>query len=363
MSNIENNDEKNIKVVNISKNETYDLSIILPVYNVEKYLDKCLFTLLNQELENFELIIVNDGTKDNSEEIIKKYLNKSNFKDKITYVIQENGGLSSARNTGYSFAKGEYVTFFDSDDYIKSNMYKNMIQKTKNFKYDVVTTNLYMRYVDENLNIIRDQKVSSNLKENLEKITDEQRAILFKNIYVAVHNKIYKKEVLDKLNLKFIEGMVYEDVVFTYKLLCHIETIANVEEYSYYYIQRTGSISNTYSNNLYDILKSVEILNEYFNDPKVLYANCYKQDVLDYITLRYTFGTFILRLSKVKNYKKYIKGYNDAKKVVKQFKKVPFNKNSLLNGILAKSTKKDIVLKNFNIFIASLIYFVNRFKK
>ena len=101
------------------------LSVIVPVYNVEKYIDKCLNSLVNQGIDDYEIIVINDGTKDNSQEIIDKYVDK--YPNLVKSYIKENGGLSDARNYGVARASGEYITFIESDDYIEPDTYKNML--------------------------------------------------------------------------------------------------------------------------------------------------------------------------------------------------------------------------------------------
>ena len=104
------------------------VSVIVPVYNVEKYIEKCLESLVNQTLKDIEIIIVNDGSKDKSEKIINKFLSK--YKN-IVYVEKQNGGLSDARNYGMKYAKGEYIAFLDSDDYVDTTIYEKMYNKAK----------------------------------------------------------------------------------------------------------------------------------------------------------------------------------------------------------------------------------------
>ena len=112
------------------------ISIIVPVYNVEKYIDKCLKSLVHQTLQDIEIIIVNDGTQDKSEEIIEKYVRGN--QNKIKYYEKSNGGLSSARNYGLEYATGEYIAFLDSDDYVESNMYEEMYNLAKKENADMV---------------------------------------------------------------------------------------------------------------------------------------------------------------------------------------------------------------------------------
>ena len=111
------------------------VSVIVPVYNVEKYIARCLTSLVNQTIEDLEIIVVNDGSKDNSEQIIKEF--KKDYKN-IIYVKKENGGLSSARNFGLIYATGEYVAFLDSDDYVDRTLYQKMYEKAKTTNSDYV---------------------------------------------------------------------------------------------------------------------------------------------------------------------------------------------------------------------------------
>ena len=127
------------------------VSIIVPVYNVEKYIDKCLQTLVNQTLEDIEIIIVNDGSTDNSEEIIKQYLQA--YKNKIKYVIKENGGLSDARNYGMKYATGEFIAFLDSDDYVDVTIYEKMYKKAIE-EFNVLNQLQLIGDIEENMIVI-----------------------------------------------------------------------------------------------------------------------------------------------------------------------------------------------------------------
>ena len=237
------------------------VSIIVPVYNVEKYLAKCLDSLVNQTLQDLEIIVVDDGSKDNSDDIIRRYIEKYN---NITYIIKENGGLSHARNVGYLYTKGEYIAFFDSDDYIEKDMYKKLMGKVEKYKYDIVVSDLYMEYEETGRKVY----VNSNISEEYRNLTNSKEDIeirkeIMEKIYIAVHNKIYRKELLDfvfKDTIPFINNMYYEDIVYTYSLIPNITSISFVKEPLYNYVQRKSSISNNYDKKLYDIITSVEIL-------------------------------------------------------------------------------------------------------
>ena len=165
------------------------VSIIVPVYNVEKYIEKCLESLVNQTLEDIEIIIVNDGSKDNSKEIVKQYLEK--YPEKMVYLEKENGGLSDARNFAIPYAKGEYVAFLDSDDYVELNMYEDMYKIAKNEDSDMVECDFIWEY--PNKSKIDTGELYHGKHEMLEKIR------------VVAWNKLIKKSLLDKSKVIFLK--------------------------------------------------------------------------------------------------------------------------------------------------------------
>ena len=332
----EDQKDMRIKSIKMSEKESYSLSIVLPVFNVEKYLDRCIKSILEGTYKDLELVIVNDGTKDDSENIIIRYLEKYN---NITYIVKENGGLSHARNVGYTYAKGEYIAFFDSDDYIEKDMYEKLMAKVKDYNYDIVVCDLYMEYEQTGKKIY----VGSNVEKEYKNVEEDNNEInirkeIMENIYIAVHNKIYKKELIEKTfekGMPFVNGMYYEDIVYTYSILQNTRSISFVKEPLYYYVQRTSSISNNYDKKLYDIITSVEMLIE--NSVENNRFEDYKE-ILEYIGIRYMYGTFMKRIAKTKNKKIYLEGYN---RVIQEDKKI-YEKY----GILGKNKKKNSILNN-----------------
>ena len=156
------------------------VSVIVPVYNVEKYIRKCMESLVNQTLKEIEIIVVNDGTKDNSMNIVKEF--KEKYPDKIVCLEKENGGLSDARNFAIPFAKGEYIAFLDSDDYVEKNMYEDMYELAKKENSDMVECDFFWEYPDkikEDIGVIYNCK-----KEMLEKVR------------VVAWNKLIKRDIL-----------------------------------------------------------------------------------------------------------------------------------------------------------------------
>ena len=318
------------------------VSVIVPVYNVEPYLDKCLNTLVNQTLKKIEIIIVNDGSKDNSEKIIEKYLKK--YPEKIKYIKKANGGLSSARNEGLKYASGEYIGFVDSDDYVSLNTFNLMYKKAKEKNFDLVVCNL--NYVYES----KTKMVSAGLDKDLEKEDEVKKNIVF--LYPAVWNKLYKKEILD--SLKFKEGIWYEDVEFNFRVYPRVKSIGYVDKPLIQYVQRESSISKTIDKRLFNYIDNFNGLIRYYQDNN-LYNKYYFE--LEYSYVRYLYATFIKQLSYTNDKELFKEGVKEAIKNVQEH--FP---NYKKNIYLKKFGLKNIYLKTFNKKTASLLNFKNRRK-
>ena len=318
------------------------VSVIVPVYNVEPYLDKCLNTLVNQTLKKIEIIIVNDGSKDNSEKIIKKYLKK--YPEKIKYIKKANGGLSSARNEGLKYASGEYIGFVDSDDYVSLNTFNLMYKKAKEKNFDLVVCNL--NYVYET----KTKMVSAGLDKDLENEDEVKKNIVF--LYPAVWNKLYKKEILD--SLKFKEGIWYEDVEFNFRVYPRVKSIGYVDKPLIQYVQRESSISKTIDKRLFNYIDNFNGLIRYYQDNN-LYNKYYFE--LEYSYVRYLYATFIKQLSYTNDKELFKEGVKEAIKNVQEH--FP---NYKKNIYLKKFGLKNIYLKTFNKKTASLLNFKNRRK-
>lgn len=187
------------------------ISIIVPIYNVEKYLPRCIGSILNQNFEEFELILVNDGSTDNSGKICDIYAKKDK---RIKVIHKKNGGVSSARNSGIRAATGEYIGFVDPDDYIDKNMYTNLYELCEENNCDIGICKLG-REIDGNLlNYNREEKILE-----LNKI--EAMKELFKGeLYrFSLCNKIYKRKCFK--DVIFPEGRIHEDLATTYKLFAN----------------------------------------------------------------------------------------------------------------------------------------------
>ena len=222
------------------------LSVIVPVYKVEKYIHKCVDSILNQTFTDFELILVDDGSPDNCGKICDEYAEKDS---RVRVIHKENGGQSSARNRGLDVARGDIIGFVDSDDDIDVNMYQNLIEFMDKEALDLVFCDVYLVRGTK----IREQSMYSNNKVMSKKQGLNDNLVC--KIDNAVWNKIYKKEIFK--NLRFTEGIVYEDVRIMYKIFDSIKKCGYLKKSLYYYYKRKNStIAQSFnSKSRYDCFK------------------------------------------------------------------------------------------------------------
>ena len=307
------------------------VSVIVPVYNVEEYLERCLDSLVNQTLKDIEIIIVNDGSTDGSKEKIQEYINK--YKN-IVYLEKENGGLSSARNYGIPYAKGEYIGFVDSDDYVELTMYEKMYNKAIEEKSDMVECDFIWEYPNKK-------------REDIGKIySDKKEAIV--EARVVAWNKIIKKDIIEKTKITFPEGLRYEDIEFFYKIVPYLNKISFVKETLVHYVQRGSSIANTQNERTGEIFKIWENVLNYYIENNIF--NEYRSE-LEYSYTRILLCSSLKRITKVKD-KKVRKALIKLtwQNLNKQFPH--WKQNKYLN-----STKsfKNLYLKSINKFIINLL--------
>ena len=200
------------------------ISVIVPVYKVEKYLEKCIESVLKQTYTNLQIILVDDGSPDNCGKICDEYAKKDS---RIEVIHKANGGLSDARNVGISKAKGRYIGFVDSDDYIKEDMYEILLNLIKKYDADVSICNLY-DVIDGN-ECIRNKENGIREYSRLDIL---KKVLLDKNIQSYAWNKLYEKELFDEI--KYPIGKKYEDIGTTFYL----------SEPEYYYLKRADSLVN-----------------------------------------------------------------------------------------------------------------------
>ena len=319
-----------------------DISVIVPAYNAEKYIRKCLDSILCQTKKEFEIIAVNDGSKDDTLSVLNEY--KERWPGIVKVFSQENQGLSVTRNNGVKQASGKYIVFVDSDDYIKHNMLEVLYKKAIEGDYDVVCSDVDCIYPDKILT------VRSGVDfENTDMTVAQKKAMLI-NMYVVVVNKLYKKELFTE-DMMFEPGVWFEDVLFSHKLVPRIKSISYVNESFYQYIQNTSSITYTYSEKLKDINVVLDKIVDYYKQHDMY--DTYK-DELEYMYARYMLATFVKRLSKSKDKKRFNDGVCYAlEKVRETFP--DYKKNKYL-----KSGLKNLYIRHFNKLLANVIFFVEK---
>lgn len=230
------------------------ISVIVPVYNTEKYLSKCLDSILNQTLKEIEVIVVNDGSKDNSQEIIEEYKEKDT---RIISIIKFNGGLSDARNCGIEKANGEYLAFIDSDDYIDPIMLKTMLDLAEKYESEIVMCDLVK--VDESGNEFRDLPQSPQLPE---KIILKDNFTIFGEMSCFACNKIFKKSLFEKHQFK--KGIHFEDIELIPKLVLDSTVISKINQPFYKYFERQDSITKTHTAKGLDMFFAINAVSDYF---------------------------------------------------------------------------------------------------
>ena len=258
------------------------VSVIVPVYNVDKYVDKCLNSLVNQTLNDIEIIVVNDGSTDASEEIVKKYINK--YPNLIKYIKQENQGLSDARNNGLKLVTSDYVMFVDSDDYVCNNILEKMYNKILEENSDFVICG--NNVVNEEDLII--SSTYPNMNDNQDIITK----MLLGNL--CAWNKIIKKELLEDKDLAFRSRVWYEDIDFSFKLFIKAKKMSFLEENLYNYLLRDGSIMNSknLSRNL-ELLDAFDAIISYTKKYNV-YEKYYKE--IEFLAINHIYISCIVRI-------------------------------------------------------------------
>ena len=242
----------------------YKVSVIIPVWNVERYIESCLTSLSSQTLKEIEIIVVNDGSPDNSQKIIDKYVKK--YPNKVKSYIKENGGQGSARNLGITFATGEYISFVDSDDWLSEDALEKMYNHAKKEKSDIVICDMVDHYPDKTI------YHNCTKYESVYKVTP------------SACNKIFKKTIIK--DIKFLSKLWYEDFNFTTKILLKNPKISTISEGLYHCNCREESTMNN-NNSLknLDMLIVINDLIEYQKELKIYDKNLTSYLIFDHVLI------------------------------------------------------------------------------
>lgn len=243
-------------------------SIVVPIYNVEKYLERCIDSILAQTFQDYELLLVNDGSTDNSAVVCKRYLE---YGDRIKYFEKSNGGLGDARNYGIERSKGKFLVFVDSDDYIEPDMLKIINETIEKYDSDIVIFNhAIVNMKDELLYVEKlpfPTETIMTLQDNRDLLLSEPSAC----------NKVYRRELFVSNRIKYPVRVWYEDLRTTAKVLSLANKIVYIDKDLYHYFKRPGSIMN--NANIVrnrEIIEALEDLRVYFEEK---FKGLYQQEI------------------------------------------------------------------------------------
>lgn len=243
-----------------------DISIIIPAYNAEKYIKKCLDSLIKQTKKEIEIIVINDGSKDNTEELIKSYTDS-----RIKYYKNTNHGIGYSRNYGIEKAKGKYIMFLDSDDYVEKDICEKLYNKARNDDLDVVICDFFKEFENGNIEEIHTNDFkNSSLKDNPEIITE----------YLSPWAKLYSTKLLKDNNIKFVENLKYEDAPFVIETLDKAKKIGKVNDCLVHYMIHGNSETTVRDKRVFDILKILDKIRKYTKNKS------YLKDKIDKLTVR-----------------------------------------------------------------------------
>ena len=269
------------------------VSVIVPVYNVEKFIDKCLNSLVNQTLKEIEIIVVNDGSPDNSQKVIDEYVKK--YPDKIKSFIKENGGQGSARNMGIEKAVGEYISFVDSDDWLDLDTLEKMYFLAKKDKSDIVICDMVDHYS------------YYTIYHNCTKYNS-----VFE-VTPSTCNKIFRKELIK--DFRFLSKLWYEDFDFTTKILFNTNKISNISEGLYHC--NCGHESTMNNNNSKKNLDMITVINDIIDYLKK--NDKYDKNIVSYLIFNHILITTINRVAVQKS--------TDKKDVIRQL--IKYSKDNI----------------------------------
>ena len=302
------------------------ISVIVPIYNAEKYLARCLDSILTQADENVELILVNDGSKDKSEEIINTYLGR--YKAAIKHIKKENSGVANTRNVGIEKATGDYIIFVDSDDYIDKNLFQSL-----------------KLYIEQGLDIIKykaiieteeEEKIGQLEGPTFDVTTGEEAfsKLCFEDEMVdALWVYAFKRELFTKNKLKFLKDADHEDFGLIPLLIIKAKTFISTDIQGYHYVQSKGSITRTL-----DYAKTVkkvfDTLLHYDNMAKKLEEYQISQKAKEDVKIFYT-NSILLRVNDLQK--------KDKKKFIKELRNRKITKNIKVRN--AKQLVKRIILR------------------
>ena len=273
------------KVFLKSRGMEVKISIIIPIFNAQRHLEKCLWSILNQSFQNFEVICIDDGSNDNSFGILNEFQKKD---DRFYIYKQNHQGASIARNLGIKKAKGEYIQFLDSDDYFEKDLLNNMYDYAKKYNADLVVCS--SKKIDENNNIIESLSPTFPINKQItpfKKVFNKKdfKDDIFSLFSTVVWNKLIKKTLLIDNSIEFPPLKIYEDISFVHSLVICADKIVAFDEDLINYRCHTKSLSNNRNKNTIEAIKSCVYLKEFLKEKGYLpkYEKAYKKAFINHI--------------------------------------------------------------------------------
>lgn len=306
------------------------ISVIVPVYNIEKYLPRCIDSILDQTYKNWEAIFVNDGSTDNSLKILEEYKKRD---ERIKIIDKKNAGSGAARNDGIENSRGEYVAFLDSDDWYEKNFLEKLYNNLTENNSDVAMCNPKMTYDDMDKN----KKINTYFFKEIE-LNKTPEKILGILAMPVVWNKLYKKEIIVKNGIKFPNYSFCEDVEFLYKIFLYVNKVSKIEDDLYNYYQREDSVTKKIKEEsieqLYQVLKNIEnyIKNNFNSKLEIFYL--YK--------IQFIYSVSLTLLARI-----------DNDEILR--KKINFKNNSEVKNI-----NKNLIFKNKKILVYYMAIKLNK---
>ena len=328
------------------------VSIIIPIYNVEKYLKECLDSVVNQTLKDIEIICVNDGSTDKSGQILDEYASKDN---RIKVIHKENGGYGKAMNIGFDNATGEYIGIVEPDDYVEKNMYEELYKKAIETGVDLVKSDFYT-FVGDDLSRINTYKSLDKSNSYYDKIINPEDDILVFNLVSNTWSGIYKKDFLLKYHIRhnITPGASFQDQGFWFQTFIFAESIYFMNVPFYHYRKDNANSSMNNKSKIYAIKEEYDFIGDILkNNPekenKFLYIYWYKKYMCYMLTLRRTKNNLI---------PEFIKYFHDE-----------FNKayeKGFLDFTLFKDRQRyllNMILKNEKIFLKKIYLYMSFWDK
>lgn len=295
------------------------ISIVVPIYNVERYLDKCVKSILDQTYKNLEVVLVDDGSTDKSSQICDEWKGKDN---RIKVIHQENQGVSVARNVGIENSTGEWITFSDNDDYMDSDLIENLYKSAKENEADIAVGGHFIETYYKEFEVAPEKCFVTNSEEMIKRLYTGKGQTF-------VWGKLFKKKLFD--NIRFPAGKIGEDVAVLYKLYDKAERISNIDKSGYHWIQRGSSLGHRkFARNKVVIIDFIEDMEKLV---KTKYPNIY-EDIERYVMVEVANYTILC----------YKHGFKEEYEALKKNLKVRIAKSKKNHKIKFKTRKKSFLI-------------------